>query len=201
MDATAETLFRITLGILVFVGWGIRLYFQKRVKGVERVSSRHERREKFFYKLVAVSFIPLLLYVFTPWLDFARLPLPMGLRWLGGIMAAAGTALFGWSHQTLGPNWSGILELSKDHALVTEGPYRYVRHPMYSAFFMLGIGLFLLSANGLIGVTHLGSIILMYLVRVTAEEEMMLGQFGDAYRHYMNKTGRLFPRLRKNDPK
>jgi protein-S-isoprenylcysteine O-methyltransferase Ste14 len=189
--------FRIAFGISWVLVSGIRLSFQMRGRGVARVARRHERRERFFYNLVAATYLLMLLYVLTPWLDAAHLPLPAWLRWLGCGIAGAGIWLFLWSHQMLGNNWSGILELSTDHVMVTEGPYRYVRHPMYSAFFVSGFGLFLLSANWLIGVSHLGSLAWMYLVRVSAEEEMMMDRFGDAYDRHMKTTGRLLPRLRE----
>jgi protein-S-isoprenylcysteine O-methyltransferase Ste14 len=194
MEAAAETPFRIVVGILMVLFSVTRTYFQRQVRGVDRVSGRHERRDTLLYNLVIASYLPMILYVFLPWLDFAHLAVPVWLRWLGGATAGAGTVLFGWSHQTLGKNWSGILELHRGHVLVTEGPYRYVRHPMYSAFFVTAIGLFLLSANWFIGVLPVAAVTWMYLARVSSEEEMMIEQFGEAYRQYMKKTGRLWPR-------
>lgn len=197
INQDTELIFRIALGILFVAVWAIRLYFQKKVKAVERVSSRHERRENFSYRLVAFSFVPMLIYVFTPWLDFAHLPFPQWLRWIGVGVAVASTGLYWWAHQALGRNWSGLLEISRDHSLVTEGPYRSVRHPLYSAFFMFAIGILLLSANWLVGTACLAALIYMYLMRVSDEEEMMIERFGDSYRQYMRRTGRLLPRLGK----
>jgi protein-S-isoprenylcysteine O-methyltransferase Ste14 len=196
VDPTFETPFRIIFGMLLVIGLAIRVYFQKQVAAVERVARRHERRDRFFYNLVLASYLLMFLYVFTPWLDFAHLPLPAWLRWVGALIACAGTGLFSWSHQTLGANWSGILEISKGHRFVSEGPYRYVRHPMYSAFFVLGLGLLLLSANWLIGVSHLAAVTWMYRARVASEEALMSEHFGDTYRQYMATTGRLLPRLK-----
>jgi len=66
---------------------------------------------------------------------------------------------------------------------------------MYTAFFVIGIGFVLLSANWLVGVVYLGTLGVMYVARVAAEEKMMVERFGDSYRQYMEKTGRLWPRL------
>lgn len=77
-----------------------------------------------------------------------------------------------------------------------DGPYRYARHPMYTALFLIGIGLALLSANWVVGVSYLGSVLIMYLARISAEEQMMSEQFGEAYREYSERTGRLMPPLR-----
>jgi protein-S-isoprenylcysteine O-methyltransferase Ste14 len=79
--------------------------------------------------------------------------------------------------------------------MVTNGPYRRVRHPMYSGFFMIGAGLSALSGNWRVALLYLGTLLPMYLLRVSAEEHMMIGRFGDAYRQYMAVTGRLCPRL------
>jgi protein-S-isoprenylcysteine O-methyltransferase Ste14 len=191
-----EIIFRIAVGVLFVTGWIlIRLRFQRKLGHVEKISSRHQRREKLSYALVSFSFAPLFVYVFSSLLDLFHLPLPEALRWVGGAMGLAGSGLLWWTHQVLGKNWSGVLEISKDHTLVTEGPYHFVRHPMYSAFFTMGAGMLLLSANGLVGAANLAAVAYMYLVRVDDEEAMMLEQFGDSYSQYMAKTGRLLPRF------
>ncbi len=134
-------------------------------------------------------------YFLTPWVDFAGLPLPAWLRGLGAALAFLGIGLFGRAHQALGNNWTAVLALSPNHQFVTSGPYRWVRHPMYSAFYLIGLGLFLLSANWLVALVYLGALTLMYAARVGLEEAMMLGRFGEAYRRYMETTGRLLPRF------
>ena len=193
----SETLFRIIFGFLLILGFGIRTYFKKQVKEVERVEHRHERRERFLYNLVLVSYLLMFFYLFTSWLDFAHIPLPAWVRWTGALIICSSSALFFWTHQTLGSNWSGVLEISKGHRLVIEGPYRYVRHPMYSAFFLCAIGVPLLSANWFIGVIHFGAVMWMYMARVSSEENMMIEHFGGAYRQYMTMSGRLLPRFKK----
>lgn len=80
--------------------------------------------------------------------------------------------------------------------MVENGPYRHVRHPMCSSFFIIGGGFFLLSSNWLVGVIYLVPLLVMYLVRVSPEEKMMIDRFGEPYRQYMKRTGRLLPRFR-----
>lgn len=191
-----ETVFRITFALLWLLFFGVRIYFQRQVQaGVREYERVNEKQEKLLFRLFALATLLMPLYFLTPWLDFARLPLPVWLRWLGGVITCAGIGLFGWSHRALGMNWTAILALSKEHELVTNGPYRAIRHPMYSAFFLIGIGFLLLSANSFIGVTYLGTLLWMVLARMSPEEKMMLDRFGDSYRRYMQKTGRLFPRF------
>lgn len=195
MNVSTETLFRLTFAILWGVFFGVRIYFQRKVQGVREYERVNEPQEKRLFRLFALSYLLMPFYFLTPWLDLARLPLPIWLRWLGGAITCAGIGLFGWAHHALGMNWTAILALSKEHELVTNGPYRAVRHPMYSAFFLIGIGFLFLSANAFIGVAYLGTLLWMYLARVSLEENMMLDRFGEAYRRYMQQTGRLFPRF------
>ncbi len=193
MDTMSELAFRWTLAGLLMIGLSLRAYFQRQVRGVDRVRRRGGRRDQVFYGLVLGSYLLMFVYAFTPWLDGAHIVFPAWVRWSGALLAAAGVSLFCWSHLALGANWSGIVELARGHRLVMEGPYRYVRHPMYSAFFVMGFGLLLLSANWLIGLIHLGTVTGMYRVRVDDEEALMSEHFGDAYRAYLARTGRLLP--------
>jgi protein-S-isoprenylcysteine O-methyltransferase Ste14 len=121
------------------------------------------------------------------------------LRWLGVAIALGGFVLLHWSQQTLGKNWSDAPKLLKDQKLVITGPYRWMRHPIYAAFLLILGSLFLISANWFIGGMWIGMTSLDITSRVKTEEAMMIGQFGDQYRAYMRKTGRLFPRLVKRE--
>jgi protein-S-isoprenylcysteine O-methyltransferase Ste14 len=197
MNSMSETIFRIVFGALWVFNFGLRLYFQRKVKGVGRYVVTNEKREKFFFLLFALAYILLPLYFITHWIDFAHVAMPIWLRWTGVAATCAGIGLFGWTHQVLGKNWTAIPALSENHELVTSGPYRYIRHPMYTTFFIVGFGFLFLSANWLIGVIYIGTLLLMYAVRISAEEKMMLDRFGEAYRQYMKTTGRLLPRLIK----
>ena len=195
MNLSAEAAFRIAEAIAYFGGWiGVRLYFQQKLGVVEKGDRRHEVREKIGYALVSLAAVPVLLYVVTPWLDLAHVDLPSTVRWVAVAATVAGSALLIWTHAVLGRNWSGVLELSKDHALVTEGPYRVVRHPMYSAFFLMAFGLLLSSANWVVGGGLIGSVAFMYFTRVADEERMMQDRFGQAYLSYMARTGRVLPK-------
>jgi protein-S-isoprenylcysteine O-methyltransferase Ste14 len=161
----------------------------------EKLLRRNTRREKASYLLVSISLFPIFLYTFGAYFESGRIIIPDQLRWFGALVGFAGCILFAYTHTALGKNWSGVLEIAVDHRLVTHGPYRLIRHPMYSAFFMMGIGASLLSANWIVGGINLLAVAYMYAIRVRDEERMMLDQFGDDYKIYMTKTGRLLPAL------
>jgi protein-S-isoprenylcysteine O-methyltransferase Ste14 len=147
---------------------------------------------------VGMVFAPTV-YASTSWLDRAdyRLP-PEAERSAGGVGAALMTLalwLFWRSHADLGRNWSPSLQLREGHALVTEGVYRHVRHPMYASEWLWGVAQALLLQNWVAGWASLALFTPMYVLRVPREERMMLDRFGEGYRAYMDRTGRVVPRL------
>jgi protein-S-isoprenylcysteine O-methyltransferase Ste14 len=104
--------------------------------------------------------------------------------------------LIAWVHWTLGRAFSKSLTIQESHQLVTTGPYRWIRHPMYTIFIFYFLSLFLISTNLFLLITWI-IMVITFIIRIPKEEQMLIDQFGDAYRQYMQRTGRLFPRLRK----
>jgi protein-S-isoprenylcysteine O-methyltransferase Ste14 len=113
--------------------------------------------------------------------------------WLGLFFAIAALGMFHLTHRALGRNWSISLDVRENHELVTAGIYRRVRHPMYSAFWLWAIAQALLLPNWIAGFAGLAGFAVLYFGRVAREERMMLETFGDSYRAYMARTGRVFP--------
>ena len=101
--------------------------------------------------------------------------------------------LFWRSHVDLGRNWSVTTELRENHTLTTTGVYSKVRHPMYTSLFLISLVQPLLIHNWIAGFTPLCSFTILYVIRVGYEEDMMVKHFGDEYRQYCSKTGRLLP--------
>jgi protein-S-isoprenylcysteine O-methyltransferase Ste14 len=106
-----------------------------------------------------------------------------------------GFAFLQWAQNTLGKNWSDTPRMIKEQALITSGPYQFIRHPIYTAFLLiLGSTLFI-SSNWLIGLAWIGMTLLELASRIRFEEGLMLEYFGDQYRAYMKRTGRLLPKI------
>jgi protein-S-isoprenylcysteine O-methyltransferase Ste14 len=100
-----------------------------------------------------------------------------------------------WLFSSLGKNVTHTVAIRKEHTLVKSGPYRWVRHPLYSVGLALFLGLSLLAANWFIALVIIISFSLLTL-RTGIEEARLIERFGDEYREYMRVTGRYFPRLR-----
>jgi len=140
-------------------------------------------------------FILPLIYTFTPWLDFADYHLPFWAAWIGVAIFALAVWLLWRSHADLAQNWSPRLEILESHALVTHGVFRYIRHPMYAAHLLWGIAQVFLLQNWIVGFSMLVTWLPGYFYRIPAEERMMVEHFGDEYRDYIKRTGRVFPKL------
>jgi protein-S-isoprenylcysteine O-methyltransferase Ste14 len=141
-------------------------------------------------------FVVPLIYVLTPWLDFADYHLPTWAGWIGVAIFALAVWLLQRSHADLARNWSPRLELLESHSLVTNGVFRHIRHPMYAAHLLWGIAQVFLLQNWIAGFSMLVTWLPGYFYRTRVEERMMVEHFGDQYRAYMERTGRILPRLR-----
>lgn len=189
-----EMSFKIATAVLVILYSILRRIYEYQYQGVPHASATQSLRQKVLYGLVTFAWVPIAAYLATPWLDVFGFPLPAWIRIIGEILLLASMLLFYVCHRELGRNWSPKLEISEDHRLITSGPYQSVRHPMYTSFFLFGLGLLLATANLMVGGFYLVAMFTLYVERVDEEEALMIEQFGDAYREYMQRTGRLLPR-------
>ena len=145
--------------------------------------------EQVFWLLVAVV---VLLWFQGNSLRSLAFPAPDWLRWAGLGLGITSMGLFAWTHTVLGRFWSPYLQLRPSHRLITHGPYARIRHPIYSAIVGWLVSLGLVAANWItLALAALAA--LHFLLRIQGEEKMMLQQFGDEYRAYMKRTGRLLP--------
>jgi protein-S-isoprenylcysteine O-methyltransferase Ste14 len=159
---------------------------------VQRISSQ----EKTLLGLLFLSmFLIPIVYAATNWLDFADYTLPAWAGWLGVILLAGALFVFWRAHADLGLNWSPTLEIREKHELITRGIYGMIRHPMYASQWLWVLAQPLLLQNWIAGFLNLLVFIPFYILRVQAEEQLMLEQFGDQYRSYMQKVGGVFPKF------
>jgi protein-S-isoprenylcysteine O-methyltransferase Ste14 len=189
----------VLLKVLYWVGLAaevvIRAPFQKARQTAAKTAQRATRTETVLLGLLTVSAILPLIYSVTPWLDALNYHLPIWIGRLGILLLVCAVFIFARAHQDLKSNWSPTLEVYAGHTLVTNGIYRYIRHPMYASQWVWSIAQLLLLQNWLAGPIALIVFIPFYILRVRAEEKMMLDTFGDQYRKYVTQTGGVIPRL------
>ena len=181
--------------ILGAISWFvIRWPHQRRSWKTPVARDQRALREKLLLlsNLTGLGIIPFV-YVFTGFPRFADYPFQPVLAFIGAVLMLATLALFYQVHLELGRNWSDSLQVRKTHNLVTGGLYRYVRHPMYAAFFLWGLAQLLLLPNWIAGPAGLAGFAILFGFRVGREERMMIEDFGEQYRDYMKRTARLIP--------
>jgi protein-S-isoprenylcysteine O-methyltransferase Ste14 len=115
------------------------------------------------------------------------------LAWIGAIVFAVALWIFWSAHRELGRNFSPSLVVREQHRLVTGGIYNYVRHPMYTAFWLWVIAQALLLQNWLVAVCGFVGWGILFFDRVGQEEAMMRETFGEQYDAFARRTKRLVP--------
>lgn len=141
------------------------------------------------------ALLPLFAYLINPdWVTWARFPVSDGLRWLAALVAASLVPIVYWIFVSIGDNISPTAATRQGATLVTRGPYRWVRHPLYTTGASLILALTVLSAMWWLIVAALPALAVI-VWRTPAEEARLIQAFGDDYRDYMRRTGRFLPRL------
>ena len=192
-----ETFFRILITVIFIVIFSIAFTFRRRAekRGGQLRSNEGQGIVRVMRLFSAIIWGFVFAYILNPdWVAGAQLPLPLWLRSVGVVLLVSAIPLAYWVYISLGLNVSPTQSTREGATLVTHGPYRWVRHPLYTVGTMayLGIGLVTALWPVLIGLF----IPLLFLVwRTPKEEARLIEIFGDAYRQYMTRTGRYVPRL------
>lgn len=119
---------------------------------------------------------------------------PPALRWLGLVLAVLTLPAIHWVLRTLGRNVTETVLTKERHELVTGGPYRWVRHPLYTTGLVLLVGLGLMAGSWFVLAGVVVAFALLRVVVIPREEEALMARFGERYRTYLSRTGRLVPR-------
>ena len=132
--------------------------------------------------------------VHVAWLDVRMYAPERGTTVAGVALTAAGVAFAVWARVTLGGNWSGRVTLKEGHTLVQRGPYRWVRHPIYTGLLLASLGTAMVS-----GWRHsfvaLPVIFFGLWLKMATEENLMVQTFGAEYVEYMRRVKALAPYL------
>jgi protein-S-isoprenylcysteine O-methyltransferase Ste14 len=136
-------------------------------------------------------------YLANPdWMAWASVSIPSWMRWLGVALGLLTVPTVYWVLRTLGSNVSETILTKEEQRLVTAGPYRWVRHPLYGAGIVLFLSIGLMSANAFILVCAVVALIGLRFVVIPREEAQLRLKFGNDYVTYQQRTGSLLPTLR-----
>jgi protein-S-isoprenylcysteine O-methyltransferase Ste14 len=126
-------------------------------------------------------------------------PLSLGIiphvaptAWAAAVLCVIGLAFALWARVTLGRNWSGVVTLKEGHELVECGPYRFVRHPIYTAIAIMFFATALAQGHlpGFVGTLLM---FVSFWIKLRKEEKLMLQQFPDQYADYRRRAKRIIP--------
>ncbi len=194
-----ESIFRISAGIILVTSMAISIYFRRKA---DRDSGEKIARSvdgTLFMRIVKLGGLVLWLspfvYLLNPgWMAWSKIGLPEWVRWFGigiGILCAV---MVYWLFSSIGSGITPTSATRKQHALVTHGPYRWVRHPLYTVGSSLFVAFGMMADNWFIAALGVLAFIAM-AARTPKEEANLIEKFGDEYREYMKHTGRFLPRL------
>ena len=167
-----------------------------------RTSETLDRRREGLFMLVTlrstglICWLAVLACAIRPsWMTWSSMSLPDWLRWTGVGLGAIAVTLLAWTFRHLGPNLTDTVVTRRDHQMITGGPYRWVRNPLYDSAALLFAAVSLIADTWAILLA--GAVVLILLVvRTRTEEAHLIARFGDDYREYMKRTGRFLPRAR-----
>ena len=126
------------------------------------------------------------------YVDRTKLPDAPATFWSGFAIVVLGLAFTVWARIVLGRNWSGIVTVKQDHELVTKGPYRWVRHPIYTGLLFAFAGSAIARGEWR-GVLAVVIVLAGFWRKLKLEERWMIETFGDAYLRYREKVRALIP--------
>ena len=130
----------------------------------------------------------------VPWFNGLAWERTLGIGLVADAIAFAGLAVMLWARVVLGRNWSADVALKEGHELVTSGPYRFVRHPIYTGLLLMALG-YAVWRGRYSGFWGLLVLTVLFWIKARSEESLMIETFGDAYLQYKKRVKAIIPFL------
>ena len=194
-----ENFYRWIAVAIFIVGAGISSYFRRKAdrESGEKISPRAEGLPIMIALRVfgLALWLGVFAYLINPaWMRWSQFDAPAWFRFTGAGIGILADALAYWVFSHLGNNVSPTVVIRKEHHLVTTGPYRWVRHPLYTMGMLSYLSFSMLAANWYIAALAVITFVVL-CIRLPKEETGLIERFGDEYRQYMQRTGRFLPKL------
>jgi len=194
-----ENIFRILAAVILFTGMGISIYYRRKADRDtgEKISRKADGNVMMTFIRIGglILWLSPFVYLVNPaWMAWSKVGLPDSIRWAGvaiGILCVLGIY---WLFSSIGSGITPTSATRKEHKLVTNGIYRYVRHPLYTIGSAMFVAFGMMADSWFIAALGILTFILM-AIRTPKEEANLIEKFGDEYREYMKRTGRFLPKL------
>ncbi len=160
---------------------------------------RTKQRESWLQRLLYVLPLFVAFSLFRPeaqygWLSTRFVPDTRGVQQIAILLTAAGIGMAIWARWHLGANWSGVVTLKEGHELIRTGPYRAIRHPIYTGILLaiLGTAVAVGEIRGLLAVAITW---LSFYIKARREESFLAQEFGPRFAEHQQHTGMFLPRF------
>jgi protein-S-isoprenylcysteine O-methyltransferase Ste14 len=174
--------------------WAIfALYWLVNAFGNKRSIYMQSGRSRLLYLIALFAAVDLSRKI--PMARIAFFPVSIWTQTAGILLCAAGIALAIWARRILGSNWSGLITLKENHELIRTGPYRFVRHPIYSGIILAVAGTIIAVNPTMRGLLILGVVAIGLKFKSLGEEKILLPEFPEAYPEYKREVKSLIPFL------
>jgi len=182
----------MTAGILILACWiALGVYWNISARSIKPAAEQQNfaaRLARMPVWLGFVLFVAAWAYPFGP----ALIRRTVFSDSVAGAIAVLGLAVAIWSRKVLGAEWSRDVELKQGHKLVKRGPYRLMRHPIYTGHLLLGLGTAVASGS-LVAFLGLASFLVGFWIKINQEERLLLRGFPDEYPAYKTRVKALVP--------
>jgi protein-S-isoprenylcysteine O-methyltransferase Ste14 len=194
-----ENIYRWIAIVIFLCCAGISIYFRRKADriGGDRISSRVEGLPIMIsLRLFGLAlWLGVLLYLINPtWMSWSQFEAPVWFRLTGAGLGLLAAIFAYWVFSHLGKNVTQTVITRANHQLVVDGPYRLIRHPLYTMGFIALLSFSMLAANWYIAGMNVLSFLILN-IRVPMEEANLMKRFGEEYRSYMKRTGRYLPKI------
>jgi protein-S-isoprenylcysteine O-methyltransferase Ste14 len=194
-----ENIFRLLAAVILITGMSISSYYRRKAdrESGEKISRNADG--SLMATVIRIGGLLLWLspfvYLINPaWMAWSKIGLPEWIRWLGVVIGVLCVAGVYWLFSSIGGGITPTSATRREHTLVTSGPYRWVRHPLYTIGSSMFISFGMMADNWYIALLGILAFIAM-AVRTPKEEANLVEKFGDEYREYITRTGRFLPKF------
>jgi protein-S-isoprenylcysteine O-methyltransferase Ste14 len=175
---------------LLALVWLVMFLGMKKAKRLEGWGERaqHELLVLFAFWLLFAD------YWNWGWLAYRLFPDVPKVWMTGLLLTAVGIGIAIWARLSLGSNWSGMVTLKQDHELVSSGPYRYIRHPIYTGILLAMFGTALIGGH-VRGFLATALTLATFYFKARREERFLREEFGPNFENHARRTGMFLPKL------
>jgi protein-S-isoprenylcysteine O-methyltransferase Ste14 len=188
MDFSSQREWINALWILFGLYWLASAFKRKKTKQRESWAQRF----RYVLPLVVAFYLLSRPEAHYGWLGARFIPANDAAGWVGVLLTAAGVAIAFWARWHLGTNWSGVVTLKEGHELIRTGPYRTIRHPIYTGILLALLGT-AVAVGEVRGLLALAIAWLSFYIKARREESFLTQEFGPGFAEHRRHTGMFLP--------